>query len=226
MAVRYDIIFIPSFRKEGNMSDERKGKLIVFEGCDQSGKETQINLLEEKLKDYKKLGPITRISFPDYDGPIGRIIKDHLDGYEKLDAHTLTLLHAADKTRFVEQINFMLMRGEIIIIDRYILSCIIYAAVEYVDPSWADILLANLPLADITFYLDVDEKVRAARKPQFLKDRNEANDELQRKVRDLFLISCQEEDIRLRSEFIDANGDPHDISDKIYSILIERGIIS
>ena len=44
-----------------------KGKLIVFEGIDGSGKETQASLLENKLKQQGK--EVMHISFPDC-GPI------------------------------------------------------------------------------------------------------------------------------------------------------------
>ena len=49
-----------------------KGKLIVIEGTDCSGKETQTRLLVEKLT--KENIKVKRISFPMYDTPTGRII--------------------------------------------------------------------------------------------------------------------------------------------------------
>ena len=50
-----------------------KGKLIVIEGCDFSGKETQSKLLVEKLN-LLGINSI-RLAFPMYDKPTGRIIK-------------------------------------------------------------------------------------------------------------------------------------------------------
>ena len=49
-----------------------KGKLIVIEGTDCSGKETQSNLLIEKLK--KENIRIEKFSFPNYNSPTGKII--------------------------------------------------------------------------------------------------------------------------------------------------------
>ena len=49
-----------------------KGKLIVVEGTDCSGKETQTRLLVEKL--LKENIKIERLSFPMYDTPTGKII--------------------------------------------------------------------------------------------------------------------------------------------------------
>ena len=49
-----------------------KGKFIVIEGTDCSGKETQTKLIEKKLKEqgYKCM----RLSFPVYDSPTGEIV--------------------------------------------------------------------------------------------------------------------------------------------------------
>ena len=47
-----------------------KGKLIVIEGTDCSGKETQSNLLIEKLK--KENIRIEKFSFPNYNSPTGK----------------------------------------------------------------------------------------------------------------------------------------------------------
>ena len=49
-----------------------RGKLIVIEGTDCSGKETQTSLLVQRLS---KMGEkIERLSFPMYDTPTGRIV--------------------------------------------------------------------------------------------------------------------------------------------------------
>ncbi len=49
-----------------------KGKLIVVEGTDCSGKETQTRLLTERLQ--KENIKVARLSFPMYDTPTGKII--------------------------------------------------------------------------------------------------------------------------------------------------------
>ena len=49
-----------------------KGKIIVIEGTDCSGKETQTSLLVQNLK--KQGRKIERLSFPDYDSPTGKIV--------------------------------------------------------------------------------------------------------------------------------------------------------
>lgn len=49
-----------------------QGRLIIIEGTDCSGKETQTKLLVEKLK--KDGIKVARMSFPMYDTPTGRIV--------------------------------------------------------------------------------------------------------------------------------------------------------
>ena len=59
-----------------------KGNLIVIEGTDCSGKETQSNMLEENLN---KLGHNTKkLYFPKYDTPTGRIVGTCFLGKEEL----------------------------------------------------------------------------------------------------------------------------------------------
>ena len=48
------------------------GKIILIEGTDCSGKETQSNLLMEKLKSEGL--KVDKLAFPDYDSPTGKII--------------------------------------------------------------------------------------------------------------------------------------------------------
>ncbi len=54
------------------------GKLIVIDGTDGSGKETQMKILEENLKkndiEYRK------VSFPNYDSPSSSLVKMYLSG--------------------------------------------------------------------------------------------------------------------------------------------------
>ena len=49
-----------------------RGKLIVIEGTDCSGKETQTKLAMEKLKNEGI--DVVRLSFPNYDSPTGKIV--------------------------------------------------------------------------------------------------------------------------------------------------------
>ena len=84
-----------------------RGKLIVIEGTDCSGKETQTNKLMERLKrDGHK---VFKFSFPSYDSPTGRIIggpylgKDYIceswfeEGAINVNPKVASLYYAADR---------------------------------------------------------------------------------------------------------------------------------
>ena len=119
--------------------NNNRGKIIVIEGTDCSGKETQTRLLVEKLeRDGRK---VKRISFPMYDTPTGKIIgacllgkpemcNDYLkqehgmfpEGGGNVDALTAIDLYAADRRYNLPKINSLLDDGYIVIIDRYVAS--------------------------------------------------------------------------------------------------------
>ncbi|MBQ1992073.1 MAG: thymidylate kinase, partial [Clostridia bacterium] len=55
-----------------------KGKLIVIEGLDGSGKGTQTALLTKALADMNI--KVKQVSFPDYDNPSSALVKMYLNG--------------------------------------------------------------------------------------------------------------------------------------------------
>jgi len=116
-----------------------KGKLIVVEGTDCSGKETQTKLLVEKLKEENIKAK--RISFPMYDTPTGEIIgacllgkpdmcnellkREHSffsEGGGNVDSLAASALYAADRRYNLPIINKYLEEGYILLVDRYVTS--------------------------------------------------------------------------------------------------------
>lgn len=115
------------------------GKLIVVEGTDCSGKETQTNMLVEKLtNDGVK---VAKLSFPMYDTPTGKIIgacllgKPHMckdllkqdhsffpEGGGSIDPIAAIDLYAADRRYNLPKIEEALESNDIVILDRYVPS--------------------------------------------------------------------------------------------------------
>lgn len=150
-----------------------KGKLIVIEGTDSSGKETQAKLLVEKLT----LNNIKSIyqTFPNYDSPTGKIIggpylgkKSICDGYfpEKapnVDPMVASLYFAADRKYNIDALIKLLNEGYNIILDRYIDSNMAHQAGKIFDKEkrynlykWLEELeynLLSLPKPDYTLFL-------------------------------------------------------------------------
>ncbi len=99
-----------------------KGKLIVIEGTDGSGKTTQTKLLIERLQKENIFAESLR--FPQYEKNLfGALIRECLDGkhgdFTKIDAKITSVLYACDRFETMPQINKWLEEGKIIILDRY-----------------------------------------------------------------------------------------------------------
>ena len=150
-----------------------RGKLIVIEGTDCSGKETQSNLLMDRLK--QKNVSIEKRSFPMYDTPTGYIIgadllgKPHMgecifpEGTTNVPPKVAALYYAADRLYNIEKINEMLDNGINVILDRYVESNMGHQAGKLNEKSdkinmmnWLEKLeyeLLELPRPDIVLFL-------------------------------------------------------------------------
>jgi len=109
-----------------------KGRLIVIEGTDCSGKHTQATKLFETLSNQGL--KVKALQFPRYDTPTGQIIggaylgKPHIgkcifpEGAPNVNAKVASLLFAADRVYNIEEIKNLLKDGYIVILDRYVES--------------------------------------------------------------------------------------------------------
>ena len=68
------------------------GKLIVIDGTDGSGKQTQMEILQENLK--KKNIEFRKVSFPNYDSPSSSLVKMYLRGEFGKNARTSQSIHS------------------------------------------------------------------------------------------------------------------------------------
>lgn len=73
-----------------------KGKIIVIEGIDKAGKTTQANLLLNKLNSYK-YHKYVKFDFPDYSTPVGKEIKQFLDGKRDYPDEVKMMLLSANR---------------------------------------------------------------------------------------------------------------------------------
>lgn len=104
------------------------GKLYVFEGLDGSGLTTQATLLRNFLVSKGKDVLLTK---EPTDGLIGGMIKACLRKEWKTDSLTLQMLFAADRAHhLVTEIEPALKKNKIVICDRYILSSLVFGALN------------------------------------------------------------------------------------------------
>lgn len=177
-----------------------KGKLIVIEGTDCSGKETQSKLLVKKLN---AMGlKAINLSFPMYDTPTGRIAGGPILGKKEigecwfsegpvfLDPKVFCLYLAADRKYNFPKIQNYLDQGYYVILDRYVSSNMAHQGAKIEDPDerfnlfkWIDKLeywLLELPKADLTIFLHVPYTLtKEMMKNRKSLDENEKNENYQ-----------------------------------------------
>ena len=141
------------------MSTDKKGRFIVFEGIDGSGKSTQLRMLADRLNEK---GIEAYSTFEPSDGPIGRLIRRMLSGEVPADQRTIASLFAADRVdHLVNETNGIfkkLDKGEIVLCDRYYFSSYAYQS-QFIEMDWvihANALNAQMLRPDIVLFIDAD----------------------------------------------------------------------
>ncbi len=139
--------------------------IIAIEGVDQAGKHTQSVMLQRALK---KRGMSTKLfHFPRYDTPIGRAISHHLVAKrrKRIPPQVFHCLQAANKWEFLHVIKDALPGHDVVIMDRYHSSNVIYGAANGVDRKWLESLERGMPEAAFTILLDIPVAVSFERRP-------------------------------------------------------------
>ncbi|UKK02170.2 thymidylate kinase [Theileria orientalis] len=141
----------------------RRGKFIVFEGIDRSGKSTQIKLLSQKLVEENIKTQI--ITFPNKKTPIGRILGDYLRSRdENIPKQALHLLFSANRWEVMDNIKKVLESGTHVITDRYAYSGISYSVgAEGLNFDWCKIPDKGLIQPDVVFYMDIEPEQTTSR---------------------------------------------------------------
>ena len=151
------------------------GKIIVIEGTDCSGKETQTKKLEERLKE--KGIKCKRFDFPMYNTPTGKIIGGCYLGNKEIgecifeegpldvDPEVVCLYYAADRKYNMPKIQKFIDEDYYVILDRYTTSNLAHQGSKIHDKEerfnmyqWIDKLeywLLGLPKPDKTIFLHV-----------------------------------------------------------------------
>lgn len=153
-----------------------KGKLIVFEGIDGSGKSCQYRHICQRLEndgiDYN------HIVFPRYDKESSALIRMYLGGSfgshpEDVNAYTASTFYAVDRfASYREAWGDIYNTGGLIISDRYTTSNAVHQGCKLSDEElpaffgWLydlEYVKMGLPQPDLVIYLDVDIETSLAR---------------------------------------------------------------
>ena len=143
-----------------------KGKLIVIEGLDGSGKATQAKRLASELQ--KRAIPVREISFPNYDSDSSALVKMYLAGAfgrepGDVNAYAASTFFAVDRYAGMKQDwGRFYADGGILIADRYTTSNAVHQCCKLPRENWETYLSwlfdleygkLGLPAPDAVVYL-------------------------------------------------------------------------
>jgi dTMP kinase len=165
-----------------------RGLLIAFEGLDQSGKQTQAELLRQRLTESGRT--VRLFSFPDYHTPIGIQLGRALRGEHEYAADVMQLLYVANRYEWKDEIARQRDAGTILICDRYLASSVAYGEAHGLDAAWLAEVQKYLPQPDLTILLDIPPEVSARRKTSD-RDKYERDLPMLARVRDSYLRQAQ-----------------------------------
>lgn len=151
-----------------------KGKLIVIDGTDGSGKHTQVELLASRLK--KEGHKIKIIDFPEYEKNffgafIGHCLTEQYYNWLGVHPKIASIAYAADRFESSADIRKALEDGYVVIANRYVSANQIHQGGKIKSSKkreafikWLDEMeygVFKIPKPDTTFYLDLPMNIVA-----------------------------------------------------------------
>lgn len=152
-----------------------RGKLIVFEGTDGSGKATQTGLLCDRLA--AEGTAVRRLTFPRYEEDSSMLVRMYLNGAfgsrpGDVNAYAASAFYAVDRyASYKQDWGGYYEQGGVLVTDRYTTSNAVHQAGKlpegerraYLD--WLfhfEYTLLGLPAPDLVLYLDLPAELSAA----------------------------------------------------------------
>ena len=149
-----------------------KGRLIVIEGVDGSGKATQAKLLFQALEE--KSLPVRKVSFPDYESDSSALVKMYLRGDfgsqpGDVNAYAASAFYAVDRyASYRKDWRGFYEAGGVVVADRYTTSNAVHQCSKLPEEQWPDFLrwlfhfeyeLLGIPAPDRVLFLQTEAAV-------------------------------------------------------------------
>jgi len=149
----------------------KKGKFIVLEGTDGSGKTIQFQHLLARLKKQKI--DVRTLDFPRYGKPSSYFVEQYLKGnygnWEEVGAYRASLFYALDRFAVSSKIKHWLEQGKVVLSDRYVGSNLGHQGVKIKSRTarkqffdWVNDLeykILALPKPDINIFLHMPSDI-------------------------------------------------------------------
>ena len=149
-----------------------KGKLIIIEAGDGSGKATQTKLLYDRLVRMGK--SVMKVEYPDYESeacaPVKMYLRGEFGGHaDDVNAYAASLFYAVDRyASYKRHWGTDYEGGKLILADRYATSNAIHQMGKLPESEWADFLKwiedleyvkNGIPRPDLVLYLDMPVEI-------------------------------------------------------------------
>lgn len=193
-----------------------KGKLIVLEGLDGCGKNTQTKLLTEHLK--KENMNVKYITFPNYDDASSSLVKMYLNSEfggspDDVNAYAAASFYAVDRYASLKKYwQEFYENGGVVICDRYTTSNAVYQMCKLEKIFWDEYLTwlydyeydkLGLPRPDSVIYLrgeiEISQRLMAGRYEgdESKKDLHESNIKFLKKCSEAALYVAKKDDWKI-----------------------------
>ncbi len=190
-------------------NNNQKGRIIVIEGLDGSGKATQSRILMDRLSEKYS---VKKLSFPDYDSDGSAPVRMYLGGEFGKDpscvnAYAAASFYAVDRVAsYLKSWREDYEKGTLFVLDRYTTSNMVYMTSKLPRDEWDSFLgwldeyefdRLGLPRPDGVIYLDmptdVSQRLMSGRynSDESKKDLHEKNVEFLRACRESALYAAQ-----------------------------------
>jgi dTMP kinase len=203
-------------RQEEKEVEKAKGKLIIIEGLDKSGKTTQSKLLFNFYETVYS-GQVRLMNFPDYSTRIGSEIKLFLQGKVEYPNEVKHILLSANRWEKKFEIERLREQNRIIILNRYYQSNLAYGLANGLNFEWLVNLDNGLPKEDIVIILDIDPIISYKRgmENDFILDKFERDKIFLKKARKNYLDLAK----KFKWHVINSDSDTNTIFEKIVNII-------
>ena len=167
----------------------KKGRLIVLEGTDGSGKATQTQLLADRLR--REGYPVRQLTFPRYQEDSSMLVRMYLEGrFGKepgdVNAYAASTFYAVDRyASYKEDWGGWYEEGGLVVTDRYTTANAVHQTAKLPEGerlAYLDWLfhfeygLMGLPRPDLVLYLDLPAELSAALRRQRKQETGAAAD--------------------------------------------------
>jgi dTMP kinase len=181
----------------------KKGKLIVIDGTDGSGKATQVSLLIKRLR--KEGHTVKTVDFPEYyknffGGFIGHCLSEQYYNWLKIHPKIASAIYAADRFESKNKIEKWLKQGCIVIANRYVSANQIHQGGKIKNTkkrndflNWLDNMeyrVFKIPRPNITFYLSLPVTIIEELIIDFLVNSSKSAMKLVNEVKNFIKIEC------------------------------------